>query len=518
LIAFAWAVTFFIAFTGWFALVPALDYMVEDPSLGITAQIRKNSNIVSVCGTIVLRLCLGPLVEKFGPRRCMAVLLLWGGFFVGLSAAISSPTWLYVIRFMISFVGATFVPCQYWTTMMFGGEVVGSANAFAGGWGNLGGGFSVLFVAALIDGFHLVASTNMSWRYSQLVIAAMMLVMVPVCWWGAEDCPQGKWEDRLYSRPAVTPGAGAAPAKKAVVDPERAKVVTRTLTERLTTAGPSTPLLKNDKYGAWIDWRVWVLFFQYAACFGVELTVTNTMTNYLYQSYTTDGLVPLGNSTFNCGANGGLNAKGAFVPACSTMGKSQAAFIASLFGLTNIFSRASGGVFSDVMNHYFHMRGRLWAQFILLFGEAILLIVFSRLRSVDSSIVVLVFFALFCEAGCGSTYALVPFVRTTNIGVVTALVGAGGNVGAVSLTSLLAFIGKVSTGYLYMGYFVLAAALLTPLLSIRGTAMFWGTNPPLYYKEPSKEDEDVETASEASESMDSRENSLHAGTTSLTKL
>ncbi len=227
--------------------------MVEDPSLGITAQVRKNSNVVSVCGTIILRLCLGPLVEKYGPRRCMAMLLLWGGIMVCCSAAVMNPTGLYVIRFMISFVGATFVPCQYWTTMMFAGEVVGSANAFAGGWGNLGGGFSVLFIAALIEGFHNVSSPDMSWRYSQIVVGGMMLIMVPVCWFCAEDCPQGKWEDRLYSRPAV------APAKKAVVDPERAKVVNRTLTERLTTAGPSTPLLENDKYAAWIDWRVWIV-------------------------------------------------------------------------------------------------------------------------------------------------------------------------------------------------------------------------------------------------------------------
>jgi nitrate/nitrite transporter NarK len=242
--------------------------------------------------------------------------------------------------------------------------------------------------------------------------------------------------------------------------------------------------------------------------------VTNTMTNYLYQSFTVDGLVTVGNSTVNCGTNG-LNAKGVFIPACSTLGKSQAAFIASLFGLTNIFSRASGGVFSDVMNKFFHMRGRIWAQFIMLFGEGILLIVFSRLTTVTPAIVVLVFFALFCEAGCGTTYALVPFVRTTNIGVITALVGAGGNVGAVSLTAMFATIKSISNGYLYMGYFVLACSLITPLLTIRGTAMFWGENPPLYYEEPSKAD--VETASEASEGIDSRENSMH-DKTSLAKI
>lgn len=34
--------------------------------------------------------------------------------------------------------------CQYWCTAMFSPTVVGTANAFAGGWGNLGGGFTQL--------------------------------------------------------------------------------------------------------------------------------------------------------------------------------------------------------------------------------------------------------------------------------------------------------------------------------------------------------------------------------------
>lgn len=39
---------------------------------------------------------------------------------------------------------ACFVCCQYWCTAMFSPNVVGTANAFAGGWGNLGGGATQL--------------------------------------------------------------------------------------------------------------------------------------------------------------------------------------------------------------------------------------------------------------------------------------------------------------------------------------------------------------------------------------
>jgi nitrate/nitrite transporter NarK len=39
---------------------------------------------------------------------------------------------------------ACFVCCQYWCTAMFSPNVVGTANAFSGGWGNLGGGATQL--------------------------------------------------------------------------------------------------------------------------------------------------------------------------------------------------------------------------------------------------------------------------------------------------------------------------------------------------------------------------------------
>ena len=43
-----------------------------------------------------------------------------------------------VCRCFIGFALATFVCCQFWTSCMFSANVVGTANAFAAGWGNLG--------------------------------------------------------------------------------------------------------------------------------------------------------------------------------------------------------------------------------------------------------------------------------------------------------------------------------------------------------------------------------------------
>ena len=45
---------------------------------------------------------------------------------------------LAVLRLFIGLAGSSFVMCQYWTTRMFAKEIVGTANALVGGWGNVG--------------------------------------------------------------------------------------------------------------------------------------------------------------------------------------------------------------------------------------------------------------------------------------------------------------------------------------------------------------------------------------------
>ena len=117
--------SFFMAFLGWFAIVPALEYMVKDESNDITLKDKKTSGLTSVFGTIFVRFALGPLCEKFGPKRLQATILIGGAIAVGASAFINSAASLIGLRFVIGLIGGAFVPCQYWTSMMFASNVVG---------------------------------------------------------------------------------------------------------------------------------------------------------------------------------------------------------------------------------------------------------------------------------------------------------------------------------------------------------------------------------------------------------
>ena len=71
----------------------------------------------------------------------------------------------------------------------------------------------------------------------------------------------------------------------------------------------------------------------------------------------------------------------------------NAAAYASIFGLTNLFSRGVGGYISDRCNHYMSLRGRLIAHIICMTLEGLLILAFGRCGTLSSTILVMVFFS-----------------------------------------------------------------------------------------------------------------------------
>jgi MFS transporter, NNP family, nitrate/nitrite transporter len=400
---FSWF-SFFLAFTGWFAIVPALSY-IEEGDNGITKSDIKTSNILSVMMTIFVRFSMGPLCENFGARRIQCCLLGFGALFVALSSMIDNVTQLLVLRSFIGLIGGAFVPCQYWTTMMFASNVVGSANAFAGGWGNLGGGFANIFGGVMITVLRSVGlEDNVAWRvYMAIPSTAMLLLIIPM-WMYSDDCPQGKWDYKLYNK--------------------------------------QSPKNKINHYSEGFgDWRVWILALQYGCSFGIELTINNSMTNYLYKNFNDEGCI------------------GSYKE-CSILGKDNSAIIAGCFGLMNLFARALGGLSSDYLNTKFGIRGRMLVQFGCLLTEGLVLIIFSRLNTLVTAIPILIIFSIFVQATEGSTFSLTPFMKPKQIATVSGIVGAGGNIGAVCWATMLKGIDNQADAYLYLGFIVTASSFL----------------------------------------------------------
>jgi nitrate/nitrite transporter NarK len=87
------------------------------------------------------------------------------------------------------------------------------------------------------------------------------------------------------------------------------------------------------------------------------------------------------------------------------MDAGDASALAGAFGLMNLFARSLGGISSDICYKFLGFRGRIWAQFLALFFEAIFLFAFGN---VDNSqpwyvaLAVLVCFSLFVQMAEGA--------------------------------------------------------------------------------------------------------------------
>jgi hypothetical protein len=83
-----------------------------------------------------------------------------------------------VLRLFIGFSLAAFVCCQYWCTAMFSTRIVGSANAIAAGWGNMGGGVTHFLMPLIWQG---IMNTGIpafqAWRWAFFVPASLHTIM-----------------------------------------------------------------------------------------------------------------------------------------------------------------------------------------------------------------------------------------------------------------------------------------------------------------------------------------------------
>jgi NNP family nitrate/nitrite transporter-like MFS transporter len=177
------------------------------------------------------------------------------------------------------------------------------------------------------------------------------------------------------------------------------------------------------------DWRIWALTLAYAMCFGMEITFDNVASLHFVDSF--------------------------------HLSQSQAGFWAGIFGFMNLFARALGGIVSDKVGNKFGMRGKgLLLAGVLLF-EGLGLILFAQSGTLLAAIVSMLSFALFLKMANGATYGIVPFVNTKNVGLVSGIVGAGGNFGGM----LFGFLFKSDSityvqAFTYIGYTVIAVALI----------------------------------------------------------
>lgn len=392
--------SFFLAFFIWFAIAPLLSEVKI--TLKLTKEQIWTSSICSVAGTIFMRFVNGPICDKFGARIPMGFILMAASIPTALTGLVKNATQLAAIRFFIGLGGSTFVMCQYWTSTMFTKETVGTANALVGGWGNLGGGVTQLVMGSvLFPLFKTGMSAEQAWRSVCVVPAVVSFTFGFSVLRISDDSPKGNYSE-LKKQGAMQDVSAAA----------------------------------SFRQGA-LNINTWLLFIQYACCFGVELTMNNAAALYFREVF--------GQTT------------------------ESAAAIASIFGWMNLFARGVGGFVSDKCNSKFGMRGRLWWQTICLALEGAMVLVFANTNSLGLSIFILVIFSCFVQAAEGSSYGIVPYVDPPVTGSIAGIIGAGGNTGAVCFGMGFRQL-NYKKAFVLMGSTIIASSALSLLVFIKGHA------------------------------------------------
>jgi len=384
------------------------------------------SGVTSVGITIFVRVALGTLLERFGPVNVQSGLMLFGSIWVLAAAGISAEWNFILIRMMIGCAGATFVTNQFWCSLMFAPNVVGTANATAAGWGNLGGGVTQIFIVwCLFKPFQAAgANADTAWRCSMIVPGVIFVLialgMKLLCW----DTP-------------------TAP--------------------RFTTADTG----KTSKASLWDyvdclkDPRIDIMILQYGACFGTELVMNAQLATHFRVYF--------------------------------QMEAGAASALAGSFGLMNLFARSLGGLYSDFMFAKFGFPGRIWAQFLCLFFEGIFLLGFGSVENSQPwyvALIVLLCFSLFVQMTEGTSYGIVPFMNPKQLACTSALVGAGGNLGAViALWCFYKQLGPIDTllPFKVHGCYVIFWALTSPAFYWKDKGgMFTGAADPAFQKPSAK--------------------------------
>jgi NNP family nitrate/nitrite transporter-like MFS transporter len=396
-------VAFFLSFFAWFGIAPFMALVRDE--MHLTKQQIGWCVIGSVAITIFARIAVGGVCDRVGPRLAYTWLLILGSLPVmGIALANNFETFLF-FRVLIGAIGGSFVVTQYHMSVMFAPNCVGTANATTAGWGNLGGGVTQM-VMPLVFAFFvgvLGFSDAVSWRLAMVFAGALCAAAGVAYYLLTQDTPAGNYRE-------------------------------------LRAAGKLSSPRSNQ--GAFLeacrDHRVWALFAIYGACFGIEITINNIAVLYLVDYF----------------------AELKHMDAAFAM--KAAGWVAGLCGSMNLFARALGGMFGDRWGKKWGLSGRVKWLFLVLFGEGLVLMLFSQATTLALAIPALIAFNLFVDMACGATFAVVPFVNPRALGSVAGIVGAGGNAGAVAAGFLFKYEGlDWPTALFLVGAIVTALAFLS---------------------------------------------------------
>ena len=473
---------FFSTFFSTFAPAPLAPILKQKNTLALTRPQLQMGNLASVTSNIVCRFLMGLVCDKVGARKGLALVLLFTcPGIIGL-AFVQDAAGFIVCRAIIGVGLASFVCCQVWCTQQFSKSIVGVANATAGGWGNLGGGITNLcmpFVFTMFLGMTSNDNEDLAWRLCMIVPLVLHLSGAALALSG-RDLPDGNYAE------LETSGA-----------------------KQKSDSGIVAKVGLTNING-------WILTVTYGFCFGVELTMTNVASQYYYEYFALTpqmsgtiasifGLVnicarSLGGITSDWsgkkfGMRGRIWALWIFQTLegilCIIMGSITMGYAAPDFGGAAIlgwvdtgsawvpFNSTLAAINEETITHCSSLQVTIkdaWRPHLdpRISGDAKVVLseppapwgngddCVSNSGVLGSVIFVMFLFSVAVQMAEGLTYGIVPSVSRPALGVISGMVGAGGNAGSL-ITNAAFFLNETARtdqGLMDMGWSIVIVTLL----------------------------------------------------------
>lgn len=413
-------IAFFITFYVWFNMAPLVSTIMKDT--GLTLDQLKVLAICNVALTVPMRVVVGMLCDRIGPRKTFCI-VMWAMAFPCMWFAFASTyTEMLISRLILSAVGTGFVVGIAMTSLWFKPRDAGFSQGVEAGLGNWGSSLAAITMPIL-------ALTVMdSWRWAVATSGIIMFLYGVYYWFAITDGPAGTkrpvarkaqaievstWGDLVLAILWTMPIWGVLSllvrmvTKKGYITADTSYILYAVIAimvayQVFALIKVNVPILKkgvpeDDKYRFT---QVGTLNASYVVTFGAELAVISMLPMFFQKTF---ALSPV-----------------------------MAGLFGSMFALMNFFSRALGGYVSD------RTPTRKLAHMIYLAGVAggfVLMGMITPDWPLPMAVLVTIICAMFVTGGCGTTFALVPFVKRRITGNVAGYAGAYGNVGAVVFTS-----------------------------------------------------------------------------------
>ena len=418
---------FFLSFVVWFNFAPFANTIADD--LALTSDEKKTIALCNVALTVPARIFIGMALDRWGPRRVYAAILLFAAVPNTIFALSTSFTTLVLSRLALSVVGAGFVVGIRMVSEWFPPSEVGTAEGVYGGWGNFGSAataFALPIAAGLLGG-------DDGWRWAILATGVVAAAYGVFYLRAVTDTPDGV----SYARPRRQ-GALEVTSRGGVFG----------------LALLTVPLNAILGVIAWRVWRVDVIGdTTFVAVLGVvaallivqEVAVFRVNAPALAGGYPPEDRYPLRSVAVLCLAYfatfGSELAVVSMLPTFFAdtwgLGPAAAGIAASAFAFMNLAARPTGGIMSDLLGS---RRRTLSALLVGLLAGYVLLSTMGAAWPWSLAIAACMFCSFFVQAGEGAVYAVVPLVKKRVSGQIAGMAGAYGNVGAITFLTIGLFV------------------------------------------------------------------------------